>query len=1227
MSTLYLGTDAEALADRLADDLAEAAGDFFTPTTIVVPNRVVMKWLKLRLARRHGIAVNLRFLYLETALWELLRGVDPRAHDTPTELVDAESYRLLVLSVLLEQESPELAPLRQYLLRDGQEPGRAYWRKAWQLADRLSRLIRDYEYHRQGELIQPWLKKKLGDPRGGPARTALEKSQREVFLHIIREPDGKRARLGRAADKVFKTLPQYAMEMMELLPAATPPMPRQAPVYLFGLGAISSLHMHTLRWLGERCDLRLYHLNPAAGRRAAVVEEDEGAPAATLWTAWGHAGRESLRLMDQMCERKGFQSWQVDCEREAQRDRPPTVLTRLQHHLLGRAREDGERSPQDTSLQIVACPGIEREVETVYHSILHNLQSDPTLQQTDIAVVATDMARYRPVVQAVFEREPRRLHFNLADYSAAGASVFGAAMLGMLDLALEAFTRPRVFGVLLNPCVLARLGVDRDQARTWLTWAENLGIYHGWDADDKAERGYAGTPFFAWRLGLQRLRLGRLMESPAEHREGAARHYRRVLPYSDIASGDKEQLDAFCRAVEGLLPALRRLRTLRGTGRQWAGEIQRLVSDHLAIPEDRPEEAAVRDQLLAALDQLHALDDVSDQPPALPLALVREFLHDKLEALEGAKGELLTGGVTVGTLASLRGLPFRVICVLGLGEALFPGADALADFDLRAHDHRTGDIRPAQANRFLLLETLLAARDKIYLLYTYRDLQKDQPLEPCLPLVLLQKYLQDHVLSQPFETAHVPLSGTDVRYLTHAADGFSDVMVNYDIAERALAAAEGRRRGEVMIEGKAGRELDRRLAHMLPDFGVAAGGDFIATAGASAAMSASQGDVATVTLVDLKRMLICPAEAALRRHLRVRDDEEAEQPEDEPFTTDRGAGNRLLVMALEGFVDHALRAGVDQAVAEWPSRFGDLYGEWRLRCRVPEGAFADVDRSALSRALRERISGDGGLDGFLRRRAGQPFAGPVLLGESWTPVNARTRFPAVTLTLAPEDGLFGPARVRLVGHWSRVWRGDGKLEMLVVSTSKEKNVPKDDLSRLLLEPLLFWLALKAGDDPGATGSARDAGSSREWIDGLDLHIHLSYDTGTHQIIYPGKDIAAHEAREYLARLAADFLDTTSFDLLPFDVIVGDQYLKQAYVAGDEHELPASDDYQEKLREAWDESREKTDYGPHFMELLDVIEPRVPADALAKVRRRLALLDRGPARLRKPARLHKPQGNK
>src|SRR5262245_5368613 len=142
MSVLYLGSELESLAARMADGLEadERRGDFFAPVTVVVPNRYLRKWLRLFLARRLGLRINLRFLDLEDALWELLRELDPRQHPAAPEPLDENAYRLLVLSVLLEDHEPSLAALHQYIQLQTQPLTRLSCRRAWQLADRLGLL-------------------------------------------------------------------------------------------------------------------------------------------------------------------------------------------------------------------------------------------------------------------------------------------------------------------------------------------------------------------------------------------------------------------------------------------------------------------------------------------------------------------------------------------------------------------------------------------------------------------------------------------------------------------------------------------------------------------------------------------------------------------------------------------------------------------------------------------------------------------------------------------------------------------------------------------------------------------------------------------------------------------------------------------------------------------------------------------------------------------------------
>lgn len=1216
MSVLYLGSELQSLAARLADNLLEheRRGDFFAPVTIVVPNRHLRKWLRLWIARRNGIAVNLRFVELEEALWDLLRAADPRPHGTPPEPLDENTYRLLVLAVLLEDAEPNLGLLRGYMQLHGPTMTRLTCRRAWQLADRLGMLLRDYEYHRQDRLIQPWLRQQSGLPMSATGfHHMMERAQRTLLANITREGDGKRAWLNQLSDRNFKTFPQYAMEVMEQPSAAG--LPRA--VHCFGLTQTTDLHARVLAWLGRAFDLRVYHPNalanrlgdePSAQRLRSAVQLLDGGTSDTetshrgqdLLRAWGRAGAESLAVMANLLDGGAFAVERLEPVRaeapEASgrhtktRKLAPTVLSRVHDHLFGRPAPSARRLPQDTSLQIVACPGTVREVETVHNSILDNLHKNPALRQTDFAVLVSDMPRYRPILQAVFERPPCRLQYNLVDFSAAGLSMLGQALLGMLDLALESFTRGRVFAVLLNPCFLARLRIDRAQALTWLEWAQTLGIYQGWDAGEKHEQGYPRSPFYAWRLALQRLRLGRYMEVAPDDGDGPAPRFGHVIPFADIHSSDREQLDSFCRAVETLLPALARLRSFNGTGQRWAVALERLVLDFLDVPTDRPEEEQVRSEILAALRRLPLWDQLRSTQSAsagLPLALVREYVQTQLEGLEGSRGEYLTGGVTLAALEPMRPVPFPVVYVIGLDAESFPGSNALSSFDLRGAERTPGDIRPAEEKTYLLLENVLAAGQKIYLLYNNYDASQDRPIQPSVPVQQLARYVSQHITRGEFTTIEVPQpSDADALVNEAAQPEYQDVLVQYREAERFLALATAVEEGRLTLDLHQQAELRECSDRLRVDFAVAAD------------PSPAAATPITVSVAELQRFLRLPATEVLRRHLRIDDAEEPTVDEEEPLVTSDGAARQLVRQTLYGIVRRAMAGEAAKALEEWPGRFGAAFADGRLRNRVPEDAFGDIDEAALRRDLTERIHGKGGLESFLRARISMTACGPALLGESVTPVGAKMCFPALRLPTAN-----GP-EIRVVGSTPFAWFNRNTFEVLVITTAAKINA--NDLCAPVLEPLLLYLALLANPEPNSKAVA-----AKDWLSRRHFLLHAACPEGVRTWMHPIGLITPDEALGYLVELTRDFLDPTQLDLLPFELVAGSA-MRRVY---DERSMSvmSAEEYLQTLEEKLAEQRENRYQRTVQIPLIvDMAGARVPADALAKVQRRFRLLDRGAA---------------
>ena len=125
---LYFSNQLIPLVDKLHDNLRpDGAGpDCLEPAVIIVPNMNLSKWIKLTIARKSGIFMNVDFQYLETGLWNMIRSLDPHRPPEP-ERLDNDNLRILLFFILMapDLDAPDLTPVSRYLqLVDGQVPQR-----------------------------------------------------------------------------------------------------------------------------------------------------------------------------------------------------------------------------------------------------------------------------------------------------------------------------------------------------------------------------------------------------------------------------------------------------------------------------------------------------------------------------------------------------------------------------------------------------------------------------------------------------------------------------------------------------------------------------------------------------------------------------------------------------------------------------------------------------------------------------------------------------------------------------------------------------------------------------------------------------------------------------------------------------------------------------------------------------------------------------------------------
>ena len=100
----------------------------------------------------------------------------------------------------------------------------------------------------------------------------------------------------------------------------------------------------------------------------------------------------------------------------------------------------------------------------------------------------------------------------------------------------------------------------------------------------------------------------------------------------------------------------------------------------------------------------------------------------------------------------MRSLPFRVVFLCGLGEGRFPAVDGPNPLDLTLASRQAGDVSPRERDKYLFLETLVCARERLYLSYVARDAQTGDELAPSTVVHELMRHLHRGRTDDPLES-------------------------------------------------------------------------------------------------------------------------------------------------------------------------------------------------------------------------------------------------------------------------------------------------------------------------------------------------------------------------------------------------------------------------------------------------------------------------------------------
>jgi exodeoxyribonuclease V gamma subunit len=758
--TVFRSNRIELLAELLANQLRLNPPGVFEQLQVVVNTWPTSRWLGEQLALglgdpespfADGIAANLRCPFPGSLMRRLVDQLLAHGEEPPSNgMADPWRARELVWPLLdllpALVERPEAAPLRRWLAQRQMGPasgGKRLDRCLWQLGRAIADAFDDYTLYRP-EMLAAWLD---GRPLGADGRPLpAEQHWQPLLLRQLAE---------RLATPPFGLRVRQAIEQLQQASAKPGNRQRRAlaeplpnPLRLFGLSSMAPLQVELLQALATTVEVELYLLTPC---RELWRRRDQGAstPLGEDWllavprleARFGRLGAEFQQLLEgtgatqlaQVEERDLFLGAATAVELTG---RNPTLLEQLQEQLVDPLQRPAlALLPGDHSLEFLACPGRLRQVQVVRDRVLQLMAADPTLAPRDVLVMTPEVEAFAPLVAAVFGDSGATgvpLPWRLTDRSQQSDPGIAQGVLALLALGGERLTASALEALLACPPLLQRHGIDPAEAGAITALLQRAGFRWGLDG-----RARGGDPSHSLAWAIDRLLLGLVLPEQPGLAPGDT---------APLAVGvNLEQQTRWLALLLGLRQALQQLEQPR-TPQSW-GELLRSLLNSLfgdggewswELP---PIQAALADWLAAA----------GASPLELPAPVVAEVLAERLSADSGRFGHR-SGALTISGLEPMRAIPHRVIVLMGLDGGAFPRQGQRPGFHLMEQGRQLGDPNPADQDRYVLLESLLSARQHLLITWSCRDNRSGETLMPCTPvrqwLALLEQELGGAAMAQ-----------------------------------------------------------------------------------------------------------------------------------------------------------------------------------------------------------------------------------------------------------------------------------------------------------------------------------------------------------------------------------------------------------------------------------------------------------------------------------------------
>jgi exodeoxyribonuclease V gamma subunit len=420
---------------------------------------------------------------------------------------------------------------------------------------------------------------------------------------------------------------------------------------------------------------------------------------------------------------------------------PVSLLQHIQNDIYSLiSRDEFTDSPQekftvadsDRSITLHGCHNKMRQLEVLHDLLLDCFNNDESLVPGDILVMAPSISEFEPYIRAVFDSESdayQQLPYTIADLSSADTNPLAEIMLTLLTFENRPVTHSLLSGLINSDIICRSFHITLAEKEEALALLDESAFRWGIDGDERLNE--VGIEYTELSLShaIKRIALSIVFSSQEDLFESNNRA-------SDLESGEIE----LAGKVLDLLTTIERYVAIFQTERtvsEWNEVLRNLVQDFF---KNDSSSADFVSELHSAISEVC---DVPDSSIPVPFSILNYELT-KILTQEKKQFGFLDGKITFCEMLPMRSIPFKIIVIVGMDEGLFPRYTKPLTIDLIQNFPQSGDRTRQNDDRYLFLETLLSAREKLIITYTAFNMSDNSEKKPSQLVSELFNYISEN---------------------------------------------------------------------------------------------------------------------------------------------------------------------------------------------------------------------------------------------------------------------------------------------------------------------------------------------------------------------------------------------------------------------------------------------------------------------------------------------------